>query len=270
MINMNGKIIKLTQTETNEILNIMREEEPAYGLILTLQYIYGRNVSEVYNLKKTDIDKDNDTITFTMNGDKLTFPVHIEIKQLLYKIVDEAKKVNIFQEGDRPLSNVKDGINYYLHKKLGSLSDLPYLEDLRLTTKDFKALRGQHLYIDGVPFKTIHELYHNTNTDGTKNTINYEELKEMYDKTDILSIVEDTCVSVYTEHSFDNNPVFYVTMDDEEALLELTGESVNFYGDEPLKEVFDTIDSELLLRSLENIKVPGDYTMYNGVKFLKN
>lgn len=51
MINMKNKIIKLTKTEVNELLKQISIDEPKYGLILKLQYIYGRNISEVYNLK---------------------------------------------------------------------------------------------------------------------------------------------------------------------------------------------------------------------------
>lgn len=268
---MQKKIIKLTKTETNELLKVIREEEPNYGLILSLQYLYGRNVSEVYNLKKTDINQEEDTITFVMNGDELTYQVHEDIKELLYEVVDTANKMYIFQEGNRPLSNVKDGINYYLHKKTEILKDLTFLEGLRLTTKDFKALRGQHLYIDGVSLKTIHELYHNTNTEGTKKTINYEGLKQEYDKEDVMEIINSTCLTIYTEHDFNSNPLFYVTKDDEEAILEVNKDGTfNFYGDEFLKKLFKDIDISKLSRTLKQIQSPGDYTYYNDIKFLRN
>lgn len=268
---MQRKIIKLTKEETNELLKIIREEEPNYGLILTLQYIYGRNVSEVYNLKKTDVDQDNNTITFIMNNDELVYPVHEEIKTQLYDTVNNAKRVNVFQEGTRPLSNVKDGINYYLHKKTEALNELKFLEGIRLTTKDFKALRGQHLYQDGVSFKTIHELFHNTNTEGTKRTICYSELKKLFDKEDINDIIHSTCLNVFTEHEFNDNPVFYVTMDEEEALIELNSDdTINFYGEDTFKKAVNSIDYSLLIKSLRNVKVPGDYTCHDNIKFLRN
>lgn len=271
MVQEKNNIIKLTQQETNELLKVIMEEEPIYGLILSLQYLYGRNVSEIYNLRQFDVDQEKDTITFIMNGDELTYPVHEDIKQLLYQVVEESSNINIFQEGNRPLSNIKDGINYYLHKKTDVLKDLEFLEGLRLTTKDFKALRGQHLYMDGVPLKTIHELYHNTNIDGTKKTICYEELKKLYGKDDVLSIIDSTCLNIYTEHNFNSNPLFYVTKDDEEALLEIKEDnSFSFYGDEFLKNLFDEIDVSKLNKTLKHIQVPGDYTYYNGIKFLKN
>lgn len=264
-------IIKLTKTETNELLKVIREDEPNYGLILSLQYIYGRNVSEVYNLKKTDIDQENNTITFIMNGDKLVYPIHEEIKTQLFDTINNAKKINIFQEGDRPLSNVKDGINYYLHKKTEALNELKFLEGLRLTTKDFKTLRGQHLFCDGISILTIHELYHNTNSDGTKNTINYEALKRLlYDRT-IDEIIEDTCLKVYTDHDFNNNPLFYVTDDEnKEAIIEIKDKTFEYYGDESLKTSFDVFDFEELKSILKNVEHPGDYIYYNGLKFLKN
>lgn len=268
---MQEKIVKLTKTEMNELLETMNEDEPNYSLILKLQYIYGRNISEVYNLTKGDINQKKNTITFMMNGDELTYKVHEEIKEQLYDLVENASKEYIFQEGDRPLSNVKDGINYYLHKKTEALNELPFLEGLRLTTKDFKALRGQHLYQDGVPIKVIHELYHNTNTDGTKKTIRYEELKESLYLESVDEIIEDTCLKVFTDHSFNKNPLYYVTDENEnESILEIKKDTLNFYGDGELKEAFDKLDSEGLLKLLDYVQSPGDYVYYDNLKFLKN
>ena len=268
---MQEKIIKLTKTELNELLDVMKEDEPNYGLILKLQYIYGRNISEVYSLTKNDINQKEDTIKFIMNGDELTYQVHDEIKEQLYELVDTSDKNYIFQEGERPLSNVKDGINYYLHKKTETLNELPFLEGLRLTTKDFKALRGQHLYQDGVPIKLIHELYHNTNTDGTKKTIRYEELKELLYCDTVEEIIEDTCLQVFTDHSFNRNPLYYITDSEEhEAILEVKEDTLSFYGSDDLKDVLNKLDSEELLKLLNHVKSPGDYVYYNNLKFLKN
>lgn len=271
MIIMKNKIIKLTQAEVNELLNVMNEDEPNYSLILKLQYLYGRNISEVYSLKKTDINKEDNTITFIMNNDKLTYKIHEEIREQLYEVVDTAKKQYIFQEGERPLSNVKDGINYYLHKKTEAVNDLPFMEGLRLTTKDFKALRGQHLYQEGISIKTIHELYHNTNTEGTKKTICYEQLKKQLFSESVEEIIEDTCLKVFTDHNFNKNPIFYVTdKENNEALLEIKNNTLNFHADEELKEVVDGLNSEELLRLVSHVKYPGDYIYYNNLKFLRN
>lgn len=269
---MKNKIIKLTETEVNELLKQISIDEPKYGLILKLQYIYGRNISEVYNLKKTDVNTKENTITFYMNNDKLTYKVHNEIKDQLYSLLKDTKKEYVFQEGDRPLPTIKDGINYYLHRKTETLNELPFLEGLRLTTKDFKALRGQHLYVKGVPIKTIHELYHNTNSDGTKKTIRYDELKEMTHSEDVDEIIDNTCLEVYTDHNFNKNPIFYTTLGEEEAIVELSQEdTLNFYGEDgELKKSFDGMDSNDLIALLKQINYPGDYVECSGVKFLRN
>ena len=268
---MTSKIIKLTKEETNELLKVISSEEPNYGLILKLQYLYGRNISEVYQLKKQDVDKDHHVVSFYMNGDKLNYPVHPEIKDDLYEVVDEAKKEYVFQEGDRPLATIKDGINYYLHRKSDGLTKLPFLEGLRLTTKDFKALRGQHLFEEGVSIRTIHELYHNTNTDGTKKTICYEELKEELYPEDIDTIILDTRLSIYSDHSFNTNPIFYVTnRDGDEAILEIKGECMDFFGEFKLKSKFHTFESSVLRSLLDDVTAPGDYIYYEGLKFLRN
>ena len=272
MITMQEKIIKLTKTETNELLKVVREDMPNYGLILTIQYIYGRNVSEVYKLRKQDVNQDEDKITFYMNGDKLTFNVHPEIKEQLYKTVNEAQKQYIFQEAERQLPNVKDNINYYLHKKSEKLNELKFLEDLRLTTKDFKALRGQHLYQEGYPIKTIHELYHNTNMDGTKKTIQYDELMEELYPSDIDKLVDNLCLSVYTEHEFKNNPLFYVTNEEGECIVEIEEDLgvINVLGDDSIKDAVDSIDSLELIMVLSKVNNIGEYIYYKGFKFLKN
>lgn len=270
---MQKKIIKLTKTETNELLKTITEEMPNYGLILKLQYIYGRNVSEVYKLRKQDINQDDDKITFVMNGDKLTYPVHDEIKEQLYTTIKEARKQYIFQEAERPLSNVKDNINYYLHKKSEALNELKFLEGIRLTTKDFKALRGQHLYQEGYPIKTIHEFFHNTNMDGTKKTICYEELQKELFPEDIITIIENACLEVYTEHEFNVNPMFYVTDEENnECLLEVENDIgvINIYGDDEMKKDISKLDVLELIQSLSNVKVAGDYVYCGQYKFLRS
>ncbi|MBR3363051.1 MAG: site-specific integrase [Bacilli bacterium] len=268
-----NEIIKLNKQQTNETLKIIGEEEPRYGLALTILYIYGRNISEVYNLQDTDINKEDETITFIMNNNKITHKIHPQIKQELYKLVEENQGY-IFQEGERPLTTFKDGINYYLHKKTGRLAELEFLADLRLTTKEFKRLRGQHLYQEGVPIKTIHELYNNTNMEGTKKTIKYHELKPLIYNEDVEDIISKTNVEIYEEHEFNNNPIFYVINNDKkEAIIEvITDEEMEVIGDEELvnhltSEEFNTKD---LINKLLPVSRVGDYIIYDNMRFLKN
>lgn len=272
MVEKKNNIIKLTQQETNELLKVIREDMPNYGLILTLQYIYGRNVSEVYKLRKQDINQDENKITFFMNGDRLTFKVHPEIKEQLYQTVEESKKQYIFQEAERQLANVKDNINYYLHKKSDALNELEFLEGIRLTTKDFKALRGQHLYQEGYSIKTIHDLYHNTNMDGTRKTIQYDELSEELYPSDMNTLVDNVCLSVFTEHEFKNNPLFYVSNGEDEGVVEVQEDIgvINVIGDDLIKEAVDSFDSVDLILALSNVTTIGDYIYYNNLKFLRN
>lgn len=267
------EIIKLNKQQTNELLRVIGEEEPRYGLALTLQYIYGRNINEVYNLKDTDINKEEETITFIMSNNKIVQKIHPQIKQQLYQLAEDNPGY-IFQEGERPLTTFKDGINYYLHKRTGRLKKLRYLEDLRLTTKEFKKLRGQHLYQDGVPLKTIHELFNNSNMEGTKKTIQWHELKDMlYNKT-VEEIIMDANVEIYEEPEFNKNPIFYVTNDyKEEAIIEVTSEDdMEVIGDEELVEYLTSEDfnKEALIPKLECVKRVGDYIIFGNIKFLRN
>lgn len=268
-----NKIIKLNKQQTNETLKVIGEEEPRYGLALTIQYIYGRNISEVYNLQTTDIDKEEETITFIMNNNKITHKIHPQIKQELYKLVDETTGY-IFQEGKRPLTTFKDGINYYLHKKTGRLNTLTYLDGLRLTTKEFKRLRGQHLYQDGVPIKTIHELYNNTNMEGTKKTIRYHELKPLIYKEDVEEIIAEANMEIYEEPDFNDNPIFYaINNDKKEAIIELTSdEEMEVIGDEELVEYLtnEEFPTKNLINKLNPVHRIGDYIIYDNIKFLRN
>lgn len=267
------EIIKLNKEQTNETLKVIGEEEPRYGLALTLQYIYGRNISEVYNLQDTDINKEEETVTFVMNNNPITHKIHPQIKQQLYKLADENPGF-IFQEGDRPLTTFKDGINYYLHKRTGRLRELTFLDNLRLTTKEFKKLRGQHLYQDGVPLKIIHELYSNSNMEGTKNTIQYHELKELLYNKSLDDIIMEVNMEIYEEHEFNKNPIFYVLDSDKnEAIIEvMTDEEMEVIGDEELVEHLtgEEFDTKDLISKLVPVNRVGDYILYDNIKFLRN
>ena len=267
-----NKIIKLNKQQTNELLRIIKQEEPTYALALTIQYIYGRNIGEVYNLKHEDIDTVNETITFTMNGDRLTYKVHPQIMKDLYDLTEEQKEY-IFQEGKKPIHTIKDGINYYLHRKGGLLNTIPYMKNLRLTTKSFKRLRGQHLYQDGVSLKTIHELFHNTNIEGTKRTIQYNELKELLHQENIDDIIAETNMEIYAEPDFNNNPIFYTTNHEHEAIIEITKkDNYKCIGDEELVDYLmdDDFPRMELLDKLAPVTKVGDYILFNNIKFIRN
>lgn len=267
-----NNIIKLTKQQTNEVLRTIKQEEPRYALALTIQYIYGRNISEIYNLHSNDIDTANETITFTMNGDKLTYKVHPQIMKDLYDLTEENPGY-IFQEGNKPPHTIKDGINYYLHKRGGLLNTIPYMRDLRLTTKAFKKLRGQHLYQDGIPLKTIHELYHNTNIEGTKKTIQYHELKELLYTQTLEDIIAKTNMEIYEEPEFNKNPIFYLTSMENEAILEITKkDDFKAIGDEELLDYITNEDfpKTELINKLQAVERVGDYIIFQNIKFIKN
>ena len=265
------ELVKLTKGETNQLLRIITEENPKYGLILKIQYLYARNIGEVYNLEQQDINMEKNTITFKTTTDKITYPLHPDIKEELQYVLD-TKKGYIFQDGDRPLHSVKDAINYYLHKKTEALKELEYLDGLRLTTKDFRALRGQHLYMDGVDFTLIHELFHNTNTQGTKNIIQYHKLRDLLHPQSLDEVFEETHLNVYHEEEFSENPIYYVTdMEGNEAVLEIQKDNTfSYYGDDDLKEKVVDFNTEELQTVLDTIEVTGDYILFQDVKYLKN
>ena len=264
------EIIKLTKGETNQLLKTITDENPKYGLMLKLQYLYARNIGEVYNLQDKDINLAEQTITFTSNKERVTYPLHPDVMEEL-KYVLEHKNGLIFQDG-KQLHSVKDAINYYLHKKTEALKELEYLDGLRLTTKDFRVLRGQHLYQDGASINLIHELYHNTNMQGTKNIIQFHKLETLLHPQNIEEIMGITHLNVYHEEEFNENPIYYVTsIDGKEAILEVSDEdTLEYYGDEELKEKVADFNNKELLSQLNTIEETGDYILFKEIKYLKN
>ena len=68
-------MIKLEKTKLNELLYYIKEDHFKNSLILQLIYAYGRNASEVFNLKPEDINLTDNTITFDITTKKITYPL---------------------------------------------------------------------------------------------------------------------------------------------------------------------------------------------------
>ena len=271
------KFVKLSKAEVNELFKEVSLDNEALGLAMKLIYVYGRNVSEVYNVKKSDINFEEGTIRFYMNNDAIIYPIHKDIEKHLKSHCELYKKCTYLFDDlkGNPLTKIKDGINYSLHRRSERLMNLSFLDDVRLTSRDFKILRGQHLFLDGVDIKTIHELYHNTNIDGTKKTICYAELKEFLFVNNLDDVFSDcTHLDFYNEHDFSNNPIYYVSSDEgSEALVEVSNSSnVNIIGSKDIEDELEEFLSNHkgVLSKLSILENSGEYLVVDGFKFMRN
>ena len=260
---MDRKIIKLSKTELNELLKRITEDNEEYGLALKLTYIYGRSIGEVSNLQKKDIT--GTEITFKINDEYKTYLLHPTIQSEL------EKQIELLTDEDYVFSNhkkLKDNLNYTLYRKTENTRELQYLYGLKLTTKDFRILRGQHLFQDGVSVKTVNELYCNKSLDSTKKLIKYYDLLNQ-DKS-INTILEDyTDIKLYEDFEYSSYATYYcVNRGEEEAIIELQNEKIiNIIGEEEIKKELMQLPLYNILGEITGI---GEYKFYNGFKIMKN
>lgn len=261
-----NKMIKLNKYQTNKILQTITQDNKIYGLILKLTYTYARNIGEVSELKTENINIYENTITFTIynnNRKPKTFPLTDPetIQQL--KIITEDKKPTeyIFDEYI-PHKKIKATINYYIYK-----TNIPYLKGKGLTTQDFRILRGQHLYQDGVNINTIQELYQHSDPMTTKKLIDYYDLQTP--PVTLQEIFTDyTKLNIYKEDNYDDYNTYYCTDNNgKEAIIEKENKKIYINGDKNIKNKLMNTDLNNILNSLTK---NGEYTIVEGMSILKN
>ena len=264
----NEKLIKLNKAQVNELIKSVGKDNDEYGLGLKLIYVYGRNISEVAYLKKEDVDLENNIIIFNKGKDnELRFKILESLKEELGKLIElKQEDEEIF---NKPIK-LKDNINYLLYKKTGDLTELDYIRNLKLTTKDFKILRGQHLYQDGVSIHSIHELYHNKHLDSTKKLIKYNELVNK--RVSIDTLLEDyTDLNLYSVG--DDMPLTYYCTNRKkhEAIMELDNDGlISVHGDSEIRNIINDLPLDSLIKELGNLRDNGDYKYIKGLRIMKN
>jgi integrase len=259
-------MIKLNKYQTNQILNTIQKDNKIYGLILKLTYTYARNIGEVSELKTKDINLKENTITFTIynnNRRPKTFPLTDEniIQQL--KIITEDKNTEeyIFDEYI-PHKKIKATINYYIYKK-----NIPLLKGNGLTTQDFRILRGQHLYQDGISINTIQELYQHADPMTTKKLIEYYDLKEKEITVDEIFNDKYTNLNLYKDDDYEDYQTYYCVYEGKEAVIEKENNNIFINGDVLIKDKLMRINLKRVLDALIN---SGEYSVIDGVCVLKN
>lgn len=271
--------MKLTKEKLNELLFYIENDDFEKALIFKLCYIYGRNAREVLELTVDAINLTDETITFTTQTTPVTYPLNSAISEDLISIIynDGLRSDDYIFRIDTTLIIAVKSLNVYLADTIKSLNRSLDLEIPNLTTKDFKNLRGQHLFLDGVSIQTIHEFYHHSNMKSTKKNINYFELKKLkYEANTINEIFDDlTDIHIYYEDHYDDTDVIVVSDENGNSIvieIDYPEHTINIDSseDNPLISKISSIDSDKLFDELRKLKKPGQYKIIDGMRFLKN
>lgn len=273
-------VLKLDKYQLQFLLNEIQNDNAKYGLVLKLIYTYGRNINEVLQLRVPDINFEDGYITFNINQQdtKGDFPITASIgDDLLYYL--KANNIGdndfLFVDIDDEIKLYRNRINHYLGKKSIALTQKHFNKPVKLSTKDFKILRGKHLFLDGVPVKVIHDLYCFSYIKDTKNIIEYPELMQdfmdksfpytyddIFSKLSYLDTIDDGIIDVV--------PEFFTISDGDFSIMVCTefdefekGENL-FYTDGT--DVYNNI-SPLLVKALS---IPDKEEQENYITFLSD
>lgn len=179
------KIVKyVDENSINEILNLMEKDGEILQdfAIIELLYETGLRVSEVCELKKSNIDFDNEIIKVKGKGDKIRIiPMTIRLKEIL-------KKLNINNlENNQTVFQTKRGGNIYpkyveriVKKYLSEIS-----EDGRVYPHLLRHSFATHLLNRGADIRAIKELLGHESLETTTiyAHVSIEHLKNIYKKT---------------------------------------------------------------------------------------
>ncbi len=274
-------MIKLNKTKLNELLYYISSDNYKNSLILKLGYIYGRNAREVLNLKPMDINLTDETILFNIPTGTVTFPLVADIRDLLLGYIYDhgiSDDEYVFREVDETMEIAIKKLNYYLDKTINSLNNTIEFNSPKLTTKDFKILRGQHLYLDGTELHTIHELYCNTNLMSTKDIISYNELEKYLFQCNTLEKIfqENTDLNLYYDYRYSQTDLFTISddSDTDNLIIEINYEenTINIItesNDSEIAKEITKIDPDTLFYELSRLE-HGNFKFLNGLKIIKN
>ena len=169
---MSNEIVKINKKQTKNLLQKISDDNVEYGLIFKLCYVYGRLISEVYQVNSEMINFEKNKLNFKINNDYVEFDIHHSVKNELMLQVKEHNGF-IFQHiGLSNFDKFNKHLNYYLKK-----FDDYY--GVHISPRDFKKLRGQHLICDGVDVSSVSLLYCNGDNSATKRLIEYNELLDL-------------------------------------------------------------------------------------------
>lgn len=271
-------MIKISKEMLNELLRYISEDNQKYGLIFKITYIYGRNIGEVLKLRKVDVDLKHNALDFMLPTESVSFMLHPDIKDDLVDYIskkDIGDDDYIFISDDSKMNVYSKRLNVYLSNIIRELNKNVFIEHCpSLVNRDFKNLRGQHLFLDGADIKTINLLYRNKNIQSTKDNVEYKELmKQKFPCDSIGKIFHNfTDLNVYSDKKFDNTDLFTICRDGQSMVIEYDYNTgvINYIGDnDNLLEEVSKLDSTVLNKDLHQLK-PGNYKYYDELRIIKN
>lgn len=177
------KVVKISKEKTKLLLNMISEDNFEYGLIFKLCYIYGRQISEVYNLHSSDVNFDVDKISFKINNEYVKYNIHDSVRDDLLEYCNGLDGY-LFTDISLNFDNFISRLNYYL-KKYDDYCGV------HISPRDFKKLRGQHLITDGVSVSMVQVLYHGADITSTKRFLNYNGLLGINDVESLDMVFSD-------------------------------------------------------------------------------
>lgn len=258
-------ILKLSKYELNQFLYDVSCSDRVHGLILKLCYVYGRTIGDVAYLKKDSLDFEEGLITFSEG--EVSFPIDSSLYEDLIMLCDgKSDEEYIFSDDIEP-SEIMVFLNYLLYDKYSSFLKS---RGVRLTTDDFRVLRGQHLYLDGVSLESLQLLYSHKNINSTKSLIDYDDLEEdeSEDYDNIFNKYTD--LNLFLDEDYSSYVNYYCVYGNHEALIEINpvDEIIYIEGDISIKKRLTF--SEDFIFELKLLNYPGEYKIINGVKIMKN
>ena len=238
----------LTKYETNKILNNIKERP--YNTILKLIYIYGQKSKNIINLTTENINLSENTITINNKN----YPIIPSIKKELTIIIEDKKPTEKIFEEYHQLETLTHKLNTVLHQN--------HTCHKPVTTETLRTLRGQHLLSDGVPLPVIHELYNNKNIKQTIQIIyNKQEVK-------LNTIFQQyTDLDVYQDTGYLKNNDYYITYNDNEAILTYDKNNIAISGDLVMQQKIKSIAS--LQDYLDSLQEVGEYKVIKDIHIMK-
>ena len=266
--------LKMSKTDVNKLLFEVTQEYPDYGLILSMQYIYGKNPGDVIELKKEDIDFNNNTIRFKLSKSNIRLPIVPDIYGLLVNHIDnlpdDEEYVFLFFYVDYKSNILSKRINYYLNIKINELNKGVNHRLNKITNRDLKMLRGQHLYLENVPMEVIHELYNNFNYTETRNMIDYDVLNEKNNCASVDELINyHTDLNLFHDDDYNREKIFAVVDSvGEYSVVEFNEDGLKVYENDELSDKLNELDVDDLYDNLKCLK-SGEFKFIEGYKFLK-
>lgn len=272
-------MVKITKEMLNELLLYISKDNFKYGLIFKITYIYGRNIGEVLRLKKCDVDLKHNTLDFELPAEDVSFMLHENVKEDLLKYIDSKSLV----DGDYIFIDDVERINYYIQRLNSYLkSFINYLNHNVLSwhcpylvNRDFKNLRGQHLFMDGADIHTINGLYHNKNIQSVKDNIDYNELVvEKFPCNTLRKVFHEfTNLNVYVDTNFMNTELFTVCNGNDSLVIEYDYDTgvISLLGDKKsdLYNVVESWDYDNVFDGVCDLD-SGHYKYFGEYKIIKN